>query len=409
MYFNFLKRDLSVIRGNFLILILSWILMRFSDPLVYTYFSLFVLELGGTPYIIGLISFISNIILALLQPLGGFIADIYGRRRIIVLMTFCLAFSNIFFILAENWIHILLGSIISHTCLIYIPALSAIMADSLPPEKRSLGFSISRMINIVSIFSPIFAGFLVSNYGIVHGMKLAYIIVLLCYLLASTIRIKLKETINIDSGSTKWSLHQLYFTAFYESFQSLRNVQRIVLNFLVIRILICFSMHMSFPFFLVYAKNILNIEEFQWAILGSLYNTSSFFTALLVGKIIDLFGCRNSLVISCILQAFATLLFLYSEFNVLMILFPLWAIFDSILIVANDVLFSNITPRTLRGRIAGIMIFLEYLFISLGGLIGGFLYEYYLPILPFILSIILTILCAILYYNYIIEPTVKEW
>ncbi|MEM2137329.1 MAG: MFS transporter, partial [Candidatus Methanomethylicia archaeon] len=277
---EYLKREFSFLRGNYLILVISWILMRFADPMAYTYYSLFVLELGATPYILGLINSLSTLFLAFIQFIGGYIADYYGRRRIIVLMTFGLAFSNLFFVFAENWTYVLVGSIVGNLFMIYGPALSAITADSIPPDKRGLGFSVSRMIGIVSVFSPLIASFLVINFGLVYGVKLAYLIVFSCYFLSAIVRLKLRETIpalreNLDSSN----ILRVYVDSIRESFSALKFVSRDIIKFLCIIVILDFSMRLPLPFFVVYAKNVIGIDESQWAILMTLYHFSSFVSA----------------------------------------------------------------------------------------------------------------------------------
>jgi hypothetical protein len=59
-----LKEQFSFIKGNYLILIISWILMDFAGELPGTYYSDYVIQLGGSATIIGLISLVS-------QPVDG--------------------------------------------------------------------------------------------------------------------------------------------------------------------------------------------------------------------------------------------------------------------------------------------------------------------------------------------------
>jgi len=74
-----------------LVLATSWLLMNFSAAVPATYYSLYVLGLGGTPFIIGIIEFASFLALAFVQFPGGYVADKHGRRWLIVTFTFGLA------------------------------------------------------------------------------------------------------------------------------------------------------------------------------------------------------------------------------------------------------------------------------------------------------------------------------
>jgi hypothetical protein len=62
-----LKEQFSFVRGNYLILIISWILMDFAGELPGTYYSDYVIQLGGSATILGLITLVSMLCLASVQ------------------------------------------------------------------------------------------------------------------------------------------------------------------------------------------------------------------------------------------------------------------------------------------------------------------------------------------------------
>lgn len=124
------------LRGNFLILMMSWILMNFAGPIPQTYQSLYFKGLGANDFLLGVIGFAGSIALALVQFPGGYLADKHGRRLLVVTMTYGLALSYAFFVLAPSWQFIVLALIIQNFCLLYQPAMFAIMLDSVPPEEH---------------------------------------------------------------------------------------------------------------------------------------------------------------------------------------------------------------------------------------------------------------------------------
>ncbi len=135
--------------------------------------------------------------LSLVRIPGAYIADRYGRKQITVVMTFAIALSYLFYILAPDWRFVLIGMIISNLSLIYQPALQAILADSIPPEKRGMGFAATNVVpNIPTIFAPALAGVLVETHGLVPGMRIVYTIVFFCILAAALVRLLfLEETL----------------------------------------------------------------------------------------------------------------------------------------------------------------------------------------------------------------------
>ncbi|MBS7614974.1 MFS transporter [Candidatus Bathyarchaeota archaeon] len=141
-----IKTEFSFFTGNYLILIVSWIMIDFDQELPGTYFSDYVLQLGGDPLVLGVITAASMLALAFVQFPGGYLADKYGRRWLVSTLTFGVAFSFVLHATASTWHYILWGEILRNLYLLYQPALNAMFADSLPAKKRGMGFSILNLI-----------------------------------------------------------------------------------------------------------------------------------------------------------------------------------------------------------------------------------------------------------------------
>jgi MFS family permease len=195
-----LHEEFSFIRGNYLILVISWVLMDFANEMPTLYYGPFVIyDLHATAEILGFIGFASIIALAAVQFPGGYLADRYGRRWLISTLTFGVAFSFIFYVFAPSWQWILIGAIIGNLCLLYQPALMAMISDSTPPEKRGMAFSLTTLIgNVATTPAPIVAGIIVAVFTRGIGMRIAYGIVVLLYLAAAILRSRLTETIKTD-------------------------------------------------------------------------------------------------------------------------------------------------------------------------------------------------------------------
>jgi MFS family permease len=111
-----LKEEFSFFKENYLILIISWILMDFAGELPGTYYSDYVIQLGGSPTILGLITLVSMLALASVQFPRGYLADKYGRRWLVSTLTFGVALSYIFNASAPSWHFILIGATIQNLC-----------------------------------------------------------------------------------------------------------------------------------------------------------------------------------------------------------------------------------------------------------------------------------------------------
>jgi len=393
-----------------LVMMTSWILMNFAGAIPSTYYSLFVLELGGTPFIIGIMEFASFLALASVQFPGGYLADKHGRRWLIVTFTFGLALANLFYVLAPSWHFILLGVILQNIFLIYQPALQAIIADSIPIERRGMGFSMIMFVNnTAAVFSPVVAGFLYIKYGIVSGMRIAYLAIVIFYLVAAIVRIRLAETLKTNSeGISLSSAFREYPKAVKEGIGVWKILPRSMFFLFLTNAASSFIFAMCIPYQVVYATKVLKIEEFNWAILMMWYTGSMIFSALPSGKLADKIGRKKPLFVSWVLLALFPLLFLLGGLYILFVAFLFFGASNSLFAAAYQALEADLVPRGLRGKEVGCSQFITYVLMSIGGLTGGFFYEFVSPMLPFMLAFIVTLPCAVLTLFFVHEPKVKE-
>ena len=70
-----LRDDLSVLRGNFLVLMVTWVLWRFAFRMVMPYGSLYIRALGATPTVLGLMNSIYMAFFCLSLIPGSYVAD----------------------------------------------------------------------------------------------------------------------------------------------------------------------------------------------------------------------------------------------------------------------------------------------------------------------------------------------
>src|SRR4030042_3907790 len=170
-----LRSEFGFIQGNFLLLMASWLVVDFFAELPGTYYPLYVKALGGTAGTIGIIGAAEMVARGLVQIPGGYLADKYGRKWLIMTMTGLAGISRIFYVFAPTWEWIAIGAIILGLTGIYQPALEALIADSIPPERRGMGFGIVRLIGSVSTTpSPLLAGLLYLRLGLIPTMRMSY-------------------------------------------------------------------------------------------------------------------------------------------------------------------------------------------------------------------------------------------
>ena len=86
------------IQGNVKVLMLCRILWSWSTSIIYPFFSLYILALGGTSTEIGLINSLGILAGMVLYPLGGYIADKVGGVKLIGNRTLLYTFAHLIFV-----------------------------------------------------------------------------------------------------------------------------------------------------------------------------------------------------------------------------------------------------------------------------------------------------------------------
>src|SRR3972149_10367399 len=100
---QFFRGESAFLKGNFLLLTMSWTVMYFAQPIPATFASLYYLHLGADAFLLSVIGFAGSIAFAVVQFPGGYLADKHGRRWLISTMTYGLAFGTFFFFFLPSW------------------------------------------------------------------------------------------------------------------------------------------------------------------------------------------------------------------------------------------------------------------------------------------------------------------
>jgi MFS family permease len=391
---SFLKREFSFVSGNYRILIISWVIMDIAMETPVPYYQPYVQALGGDqfPMALGIIGLVNFLAMAAVAFPGGYLADKYGRRWLITTMTFGMAFSYLFFALAPSWHFILIGTTIQGLCLIYQPALFAMVQDSLPPERRGVGSSLIQMIHgTFNTPGPVIGGLLTLAFGIVLGMRLVYVFVLILFTIAAVWRLRLKETIQNADPIRFWYFLSSYPQAFKECCVNVwKIVPRSVLWLFSVQIMLMFANAQINVINALYAINTLGIPEELWWITFIPLLITMVVASIPIGKTIDRFGPKIPLLFGPITLAVSVLIFAHGNFFTLMFSMCLNGLVFLLIMSSGMTLTANLVDPENRGKVRGFLNFMGYIFTGIGMLLGNFFYNL-MPQLPFYITAALTI------------------
>lgn len=403
------RNEFSFFTGNYRILVLSWIVMDIATEMPNPNFQYYVHALGGTGMVVGLIGFASFMSMAAVSFPGGYFADKYGRRAIITTMTFGMALSHLILAVAPTWEFILFGSVVNSLCLIYQPALFAMFQDSLPPEQRGIGSSITQLIN--STFNtpgPLIAGFLLLQFGLVPSMRIIYFLMTGLFLIAAVIRLRLKESQLQYTPIRSKQILSSYPQAVQESIQVWKKVPRSMFWLFIGQTLWMFGFALTQVINALYARDVLLIPESQWWLGYFPLLVTMGIISIPVGKTIDRIGRKKPLYLALITWGSATLLFVNGTFYTIMISMALFGVTQLLAMSASTALSADLVDAEHRGRVNGSINFTGYIAMAGGMLLGNYLYVNVSPQSPFYAMLGLIIPIFLIILRRIQEPGVRQ-
>lgn len=427
------RSPLWFLSGNIRVLVSCRVLWSFSTSIVYPFFSLYILALGGTPAQIGLINSLGIIAGMFLYPVGGHIADRMGRVKLVGFATYVYAISHLFFVFANSWEAIALGQFLSQLFLFYSPALNALQADSLPPDVRGRGFAtIMAIPGSIRIIAPYVGGWIIAAYGggdqgMIRALRLCWGIAFLAGIIVATVRLKfLKETITEDEVAEKLSLGEIpriIKEAYAGIFESLRWMDSSLWGIVIVEIVSSLFVAMTAPFWVVYAKQVIGVTPVQWGSILFISGALGIVTAFPLGSLVDRFGPRRMILMAMGVAPPVIFLYLLSGglYGAIAVLCAM-SLINGMLMPAFSTIIANMIPRNRRGRLysllgeRGVMFsygnfwgggFLLFPVAALGSFIGGHIYEINNDYLWIILSIAV-LFNFLLVLKYIKEPGDSE-
>ena len=413
---SILKKEFSFISGNYLVLIVSWILMDIGMEMPVPYYQQYVYALGGDvfPMALGILGFATFFVMAFVAVPGGFLADKFGRRWLITTMTFGIGLSYLFFVFApfwqitQSWHLILVGTIIQSLCLIYQPALFAMVQDSLPPERRGVGSSIVNMIHgTMNTPGTLIGGVLVLTLGLVAGMQAVYLTVMVLFIAAAIWRLRLKETMaNIGKMRFKYFISH-YPQAIKESLQVWKVVPRTVFYLFIAEVITMFALALINVINAIYARDILNIPQTEWFLTYIPMLLTMIIASYPLGKMIDKIGMKIPLMIAPCLLIASMLLFINGNIISVMISMALLGLVQMLMMSSGMALSACLVEPKNRGKITGGLNFVGYILTGIGMLLGNLFYNI-VPQLPIYMTIVIAIPIMLLIVFRIPEPSKEE-
>ena len=416
----------SFMKGNVLVMTVCECVWRASIDIIWPFLPLYVLHLGGSYETIGLIMAGGNLASMILYPLGGYIADYQGRIKLIAYMTFIYGASFLIPAFTNSWQWLAVGMFVQSLVTFYFPARQALIADSIPPEKRGIGFAATVAIpSAFGIAAPVIGGWLIDNIGISRAMRGLYFMGFWIASVIALFRLRyLKETVEnpkrLDLSLS--TLPGLLMEAYRSVFSVMKEAPRrlYTLSLLISSSVLFASIASSF--WVVRATEIIGLSVQQWGNVMLVSGVVSVVLGIPAGSIVDRYSKKMIAGLCMILGSAQCYLYLRCETYLHVVLLAVvTTLTNAFMNPSFQSLFADMTPREKRGRVlasiggGGIWLMrgawgsgvLGKTMQTLGMLLSGYIYRYN-PSYPwYVLSVALLVM-GVLFILLVDEPRVAE-
>ena len=366
-----------------------------------TYFSLYVFELGGTETTIGLIQALGSVGYILSIIVGGCIADLYGRKKLLGLTTVASGVSHVLLAVAPNWQFLAIAAVIVNLCWAGDPAFWAILADSIKKEHRGVAFAFFSFMNSLPwMVMPYLGGVLIDLKGVLVAMRWILLASALLGISTGIIRLfLLEETLSRpeSDGNTAYSrnVKNIVVGAFREHYRLWISMPRPLLALALTYVIWSFEFGLVEPYWIVYAEEEIGLTSTEWGTIIAAGNAVSLvFKLLVVGRILDRFQRKKVLLVVLTFDSFSYFLFIFCRsFSQTLLLWICASIVWSFYEATYSSIEADLVPKDRRGRVYATFSVAWSAFSIPATIIGGFVYENVNPKLSFMLASITVIAC----------------
>ena len=399
---------------NVVAITLSQTLFMFTAFLWWPYRSLFIQELGASKIDLGLIATVETVASLIFQFPGGILADKYGRRKLIILGSVLRLTSPVAFLMASHWTHIIPATIISSAAMLGMPARMALIAESIPSNKRSSGLAVySTVTSIPMIITSLMGGVIVDYFGVIQGVQ--YILYASAFSALISIFMSyrfISETMDRKRPSGKEE------KSMFNQFKSYANMPRQVWIMTLIAALSMFSARTVMSFMVLYGVEEVGLTTTEWGLIGTGVSLITTLLTTPAGMLAERVSRKKMILASRSISSLATLGFTFSQ-NVWHMAATrglggigmglggaMWGpmggpVWQSIV--------ADLTPPGERARMMGMMGTIGSLISTPASYFGGYMYDYVSPKIPFQFSFVLDLVGSTIFMFFLKEPEKEKY
>jgi len=348
-------------------------LLGFGEEMWKKFLPKYLEALGASVPVIGLFGTAEDFLDAIYQYPGGWIADRFGRRRAFLVFLALATVGYLIYLLGPSWPYAFVGlAFVMAWQSMASPAIFAVIGDALPPNKRTMGFSVQSILKRVPIvIAPIIGGVIITRRGVVSGVHVG-LIVTLAIAAVTGLLIRL---INVQPAPH----FSVNIFGVWRSFQS--GLKQLLISDIFIRT--CEGM--ADVLVVLYVTNVLNVSMARFGALLAILFTTTLIIYVPAARAADRVGGRPFIIATfCAFALYPLAIIAASNFIGLAIAFIIGGLREIGEPARKAMIVDFATPQ-LRARTVGLYYLLRSLAITPAAAVGGLLWNLK-PQLPFLIA-----------------------
>jgi MFS family permease len=247
------------LRKSMVAMLLMAIFVGLGEKMAERFLPIYLIALGGSPIIIGLLNGMDNLLSALYSYPGGWLADKLGYKKALFIFNGMAIFGYLIVVIFPVWYAVIIGAMffLAWTA-ISLPATMNLVSTVLPQNKHAMGISIHSLIRRIPMaLGPVIGGFFIVTFGRVQGVRYAFLAAIFFALIALFVQQRL-----IEDTTTE-------LTEIAEK-KKVRKFSPNLSNLLVSDILVRFCEQIPYAFVVVWVMNNNKLSAVQFGALTAI-------------------------------------------------------------------------------------------------------------------------------------------
>ncbi len=165
------------LRPSIVALLTMVILVGMGERMAERFLPLYLIALGGGAMAVGLLGALDNLLSALYSYPGGYVAERLGTKPALLLFNFMAMAGYLIVIAIPRWEAVIFGAFLFLSwSAVSLPATMELVGRVLPRKKRAMGVTMHSLVRRIPMaVGPILGGICVDTWGIVDGIRIAFL------------------------------------------------------------------------------------------------------------------------------------------------------------------------------------------------------------------------------------------